>query len=217
MLSRDKLKSWLYLLTYAIVFSIAIAVFYLYRPYSFIDHRKTKIICNKNNVSYDIGPNLIFAFDQKLDPLTDKNVRKLCEYAIINDDQDTYKTPSKINYRLELEHQKEGSWGDALLLSLAVFFLGLFIVNALTSFWQPAESGGASRIRSFVIVSIISLIIFQILLKTPVKKIFCERQMASLINNFKKSAYGYGLQRIQQEEPRMRSVLKNIYQNCLQK
>ena len=208
------------------VFSIAMAVFYLYRPYSFIDHSSTKIVCNKNNVGYDIGPSFFYVFAEKIDPLTDKNVRKLCEYSIINDFGDTYKTPAKVNYHLEAIYEQEGSWGDVILLSSTVFFLGLIIINSLSSFWQAEGASrilkksidsGQARVTNYVIAFIISSVIFHFFLKKPAKYIFCERQMASRSNDFKKSAYGFGWNRIQEEQDRMNYVLGQTFKKCLKK
>lgn len=201
MSSRNKISNLIYFLIFFILFSLSFTVFYLFRPYSYIDQSKSKIVCNNNKTIYDVGPTFFFAFERKLDPKTDKNVRKLCEYSIINDYQDTYKSPRKINYRLIPVYNQEGSWTDAFLISLVIFAPALLL-----------------RAQKAIITSAFFLAIvgFFLLLKIPTKKLYCERQMASRINNFKKSAYGFGLTRIQQEEPYMRTILYQVFQKCLE-
>ena len=191
---------------YAIIISVSLFTFFIFRPYKFIEHNKTKIVCQKNNQSYYIGPNLIFAFEEKLDPQTDKNVRKLCEYAIINDSQNTFKTPEKVNYALSVAYEKEGSWVDTALVSSVIFLLMITILNKFFlnfKFFNP-------------VAILIGLILFLFFLSKPAKSLFCERQMASHINNFKKSAYGYGLLRIQQEEVRIKPLLQQAYKKCVE-
>lgn len=206
-------RNLLYIIVNIIILTISFGIFYIFRPYQFIDHNKTKILCFKNNASYEIGPNLIYILDEKPDPVTEKNIRKLCEYAIINDSQDVLKTPEKVNYALSVSYEKEGNWVDTLFISGITFLLMVVTVNKLFKFnifQQLAES----KLPNLFIV-IFALFSFLILLKKPAKHIFCERQMASRVNNFKRSAYGYGLKRIQQEELQMKSILKQVYGKCL--
>jgi len=217
-----KQLNFFYTLIYAVITTVSLFVFFIFLPYKFIDHNKTKILCFKNNASYEIGPNLIYILDEKPDPITEKNIRKLCEYAIINDSQDVYKTPEKINYTLSVGYEKEGSWGDVVLISIVAFLL---MTVAIDKFGKLIISNFKFQILnqflkfkfSNIIGIILGLILFLLFLYNPTKRLYCERQMASRNNNFKRSAYGYGLKRIQQEEPQMKSLLKQAYDSCLKK
>lgn len=192
------------------MFCLAISILYLFRPYQFIDHNKTKIVCD-NNMSYEIGPNLIFNSSGKFDEQEDKNVRKLCEYAIINDLADSYKSPEKINYHLMISYGKEGSWVDAFLISIAFFLVGSTIIENLLDSFIKMKIGKTSII---ILALLGGFLMFMIFLKNPFTKVYCERQMASRINNFKKAAYGFGFERIAQEEAHIKKILSSQFKTC---
>ena len=223
-----------YSVVLGLLISFFLSILYLFKPYSFIDHSKSRVVCQKNNVTYDLGPNLILVLDKNLDKSTDKNVRKLCEYAIINDYQDAFKTPPGINYQPAFAYEKAGSWGDAVLIGTITFLLIISIVDWLSkliiSNFQflanepdhrsvhgpvPSRSIGTGTWVSNLISIILGLLIFFTFLQKPVRHIYCERQIASKIHNFEKSAYGYGLQHVQEEEKRMSPAIKESLEQCL--
>lgn len=204
-----------------ILISVSLFIFYLLLPFKFIDHNESKITCQKNNASYKLGPNLIFALDEKLDSLTDKNIRKLCEYAILNDYQDTYKTPTKINYHLELAYQQEGSWGDTVLISIGIFLLLSILFNTLGKLINhKSQIPNSNKLSNFKLLNtlaiLLGLIFFLLFLYKPARHLYCERKIAAKMSNFQKSAYGYGLFRIQQEEIGMKPVLDQAFKKCVQ-
>ena len=212
--SKENMKKIIPILLFALCTLtglLSIAILYIMQPYTILDHVKTKVICNKNNASYEIGPNLIYIFDDKVDTLTDKNLRKLCEYAIINDYNDSFKTPPIVNYHIVPAYEKQGSWGDALLISI------VFFITALSFIAIMANRVKKKSINKIIVLCAIltSGIIFIAFFQNPLHKIYCKRQLASRMGNFKKSAYGYGLLRIQQEEPFMTPILKSVYQKCV--
>lgn len=201
---------FLYIFLYCILFSLSFTVFYILRPYRFVDHNSSKVICDKNNIRYEIGPNLLFIFNDKFDAQTDKNVRKLCEYAIINDYQDTYKTPSSINYQLDLAYEIDGGWENVLLVSLSLFGFGFALIERFKKHFHHQTTP-----HLMLIGFGLGLVLFLSVFKNPSRILFCQRQQASTLANFKKSAYGFGLARIEQEEPVIQSVLKEGFQKCL--
>lgn len=207
-----KLLSLLIILTYPVLFSVIIGTFYLFRPYRVLDHQKTTIICVKNNMTYEAGPNLIYAFSETLDPQTDKNVRKLCEYSIMGDYQDSYKAPEMVNYKMIAAYEQRFNWVDTLLVTFVIALIGFaFMEKART-----ALKIHAPNVYTLVIFSLIlGVFIFLTTLYSPLKKLWCERKVASTLHNFKKSAYGYGLQRIQQEEKYLSPVIKSEYEICI--
>lgn len=200
----------LLLLTCLTLFCTLFVFFYLLRPFTIIDHFKTKVVCNTNNATYEIGPNLIYIFDDKPDGRTEKNIRKLCEYAIINDYNDTYKTPENKNYRLATQYVSYGSWGDTVLITtiMIIVFAGT-IAMALQFFkFSPQPI-------IFALALFFSLVVFGIFLFQPAKKMYCKRQIIAKLGNYKRSAYGHGLQRIDQDSKHFHAVLAKLYKKCV--
>ncbi|OGK08674.1 hypothetical protein A2767_01235 [Candidatus Roizmanbacteria bacterium RIFCSPHIGHO2_01_FULL_35_10] len=196
-----------------ILLAAALFLFYIFQPYQFIDHNKTKVICNKNNASYDIGPNLIHILDRKPDSISDKDIRKLCEYSLINDTQDVLRTPEKINYKIAVNYEHEGNWLESFFISLTVYLLLKYLLQnylRLTFNFKSIKS-----ILVFIACIVFSWIFFFFFLIKPAKQISCERRLASVVNNFKKSAYGFGLKRLQQEDIKMKPILKKAYAACI--
>jgi hypothetical protein len=209
---KKYLTAILYYASYLLLFLLFLETFYIFQPFTITNHDKSSIVCEKNNLSYEFGLNLIFAIDNKLDPQADKNIRKLCEYSIINDFQDTYKTPSRVNYFVDMINETDGSWGDTLLVSLAILSLSIIFVEICKNRFAKEQKTTISI--KFIIFGA-GVIIFLLLLKNPSQKLFCNRVMASNLANFKKSAYGYGLQRLQLEEPHIQSFIQEVYLKCL--
>ena len=116
----------LYLLSYLILISFSLGVFYVFRPFKFIDNSKSYLLC-KNNYRYFIGPNLVYSFNGRIDTYNDKKARKVCEYGIIRDYSDTFKTPS-LNYIFNPVYSQESSWFDAAFS----FFLAIAVGTILT-------------------------------------------------------------------------------------
>ncbi len=208
------LPAVMYYASYLVIFLFFFTALYIFRPYAITNYDKSKIVCQKNNLAYEFGPNLIFAIDHTLDPQTDKNVRKLCEYSIINDFQDTYKTPPQVNYRLEIANDTDGGWADTLLVSLSILCLGSIFIEFCKNKLAKEQK---TRIQIIGVFFAAGVLIFFLLLRNPSQKLFCNRVIASNLANFRRSAYGYGLARMREEEPHLRSFIQEVYVKCLNK
>lgn len=114
---------------YIFILTLSMAVFYVFRPYSYVDNCSSYINCTNKNVKYPLGPSFVYCFGDKLDSYNSKKSRKLCEYGIMWDYQDTYKVNNKTNYRLNLIYQQESSWINAFLISSLTFIIGVIIIE----------------------------------------------------------------------------------------
>lgn len=199
-----KISNLFYFISFAILTALSIGIFYIFLPYQIIEHKRSQIICLKNNLIYEIGPNLIFMFDQKPDLGNDKKIRKLCEYSIVQDYHDSLKTPAGKNYRLDLKYETVGSIGDTLLMSLTFFGLGLILIKKYNK-------------GIIILGAATGFFFFLILVEKPARSIYCQRQIASAVGNFKKSASGIGLSIVQLEEPALQSISKEIIKKCIEK
>src|SRR3989338_10998377 len=118
----------LYLLLYLILIFFSLGVFYIFRPFKLIDNSKSYLLC-KNNYRYFIGPNLVYSFDGRIDAYNDKKARKVCEYGIIRDYGDNFKTPS-LNYNFNPVYSQESSWSNAAFAFFLAFSLGAVLIEA---------------------------------------------------------------------------------------
>ena len=119
----------LYLLLYLLLISSSLGVFYIFRPFKFIDNSKSYLLCQNNN-KFFIGPNLVFTFDGLLDSYNDKKARKLCEYSLIRDYADTLKTPPAVNYGFTPVYSQESSWSNTAFAFFLAFSLGAVLIEA---------------------------------------------------------------------------------------
>ncbi|MBI2641193.1 hypothetical protein HYW87_01190 [Candidatus Roizmanbacteria bacterium] len=101
----------------------------LFRPFMYIDNDHSYILCNKDKIRYELGPNVIFAIDKKLDPFNDAKARKLCEHQIIRDYINSYPVPEKINYTFLPQKLQESSWLGALFSAILTFAVGSFLIG----------------------------------------------------------------------------------------
>ncbi|OGK16198.1 hypothetical protein A2774_04965 [Candidatus Roizmanbacteria bacterium RIFCSPHIGHO2_01_FULL_39_12c] len=187
-----------------LTFAITLFIFFSFRPVKIIDHQKSEVICHKNNIAYNLGPNLIIALNDKLDPVTDSKIKKLCEYSIINDTNNIYQIPDSPNYSVSAVYKQAGSWTDAILLGITVFILLYVIFNGAVQF----------KFTTYLFAFPLSLLIFIIFLLNVAKQIYCQRLTGSTLNNFRISAYGFGSQRLQQEEILLKEALIDNLKQC---
>lgn len=126
-----KVSYWLiystYLLSYFVLLAFSIGVFSLFQPFNLVDNSKSKLIC-KNNYSYYIGPNLVFSFNARIDSYNDKKARKVCEYGIIRDYNDTFKTP-EMNYTFVPAYTQESSWLNAVFAAFLTIVTGTILIE----------------------------------------------------------------------------------------
>ncbi len=195
------------ILLIGIVLAASFAVGYTFKPFTYIDNGSSKIVCNKNNVALDMGWNFIYTFEDKLDSFNDVKARKLCEFNSIKDYANFYKTPSDVNYHFEAKYTQDSSWTDTLLVFNAALFLGILIVRALLR--------RNLDLKYLALSLIIAPFIFFFLLRKPSAVFFCQRQVARKVNNFKRVIFRYNIFPIPEEEQHIRSVLPQIYKNCL--
>lgn len=128
---KDNLLLTIYILTYSLVFALSMSSFIIFRPFFYVDNDTSTVVCNKDQKSYEISPNLIYSVDQKLDPGNDKKARKLCEYQIISDYTDVYKAPMEKNYIFAHSMEQESSWPNAVFAAFLIFFLGSAFVELI--------------------------------------------------------------------------------------
>ncbi|OGK08677.1 hypothetical protein A2767_01250 [Candidatus Roizmanbacteria bacterium RIFCSPHIGHO2_01_FULL_35_10] len=119
------------ILIYSIIISLALIVFIIYAPFTLVDNKYSYLICSKNKARFEIGPNLIYTFNQSLDNFNDKKARKLCEYGLIKDYSDSLKTPPEKNYNFYPVYITESSWLDAIFLGFITYLSGLTIITFL--------------------------------------------------------------------------------------
>ncbi|MBI4009310.1 hypothetical protein HY357_03685 [Candidatus Roizmanbacteria bacterium] len=123
----------LYLLAYILLTSLSLAVFRLYKPYLYIENNTSYVICNDGS-RFETGPNSIFSFDKKLDLFNEKKAKKLCQYKIIRDYGDMYKTSNEINYQFHPVEVEESSWITAILAFYIFFVSGAFVIEIIKRF-----------------------------------------------------------------------------------
>lgn len=119
----------IYIILHAILFSIVTCVFFIYRPYSYIDNIRSYITCNQTGEKFEIGPNLIYTFTGSLDGFNDKKARKLCQYGLIRDYADNLKTPSVKNYNFYPIYTKESNWIDDAVITSIIFIIGACTIS----------------------------------------------------------------------------------------
>ncbi len=100
------------------------------RPYVNVDSNKSLITCNNGKI-YSAGKNSIYLdSDGSLSDYNEENVRKLCEYDILNDYLDKYKRPENVNYKLNVGYY--GSWEEVikiLVIGEIIVFLVFEIIK----------------------------------------------------------------------------------------
>ncbi|MBI4009304.1 hypothetical protein HY357_03655 [Candidatus Roizmanbacteria bacterium] len=206
-----------YILVCILLISISFGAMSIFLPFTFVDNDQSKLICDKNAASFDIGPNYIYTLEDRLDAFNDEKARKLCEYSIIRDYGNFYQTPQNINYQFKPVYAKDSSWGDALLIGLATFFFGVLIIEGLQKiFVKQIHLTGQYRlgiVYGFILLG--GAIVFLIFLRKPAKSLFCQRQIARKVVNFRNSAFQGGVIPIPEEDKHINSLTKTLYETCL--
>lgn len=203
----------IYLISYVIIFSIAYSVFYIFKPYKYVDNATSKIICDKNSAQFDTGWNFVYTFNQQLDQFNDKKARKMCEYNVIKDYADTLKTPPAVNYRFVPQFTHESNWTDALIMFFAPLILGTIFIEAARNVLHKSLLIHQALI--ILLSALLGFFLFFVVLKKPAAEIFCARQVARKVNNFKRVVFKFGVFPIPEENSYIQSILPDLYQNCL--
>lgn len=207
-----KLYIAVYLTLYIILLSLSIGIFYVFKPFTYVDNNKSLITCSKDGRSFEAGWNFVYTFNKSLDSFNDAKARKLCQYNAIKDYADYYKTPATINYQFVPKYIQESSWGDALVMFFAFFILGLIIIETLNN---QINHFVKIDIKKLLVLSTISILFFFLFIRKPSSIVYCHRQIAKKVNNFKRDIFKYGIFPILEEDKHISSVLPSLYNNCL--
>jgi len=124
------MKNILYCLTYSIIISISLGALVIYKPVTYIDNGKSSIVCTKNNQKFEMGPNFIYIFGDKIDDFNDSKARKLCEYGLVKDYGNTLQKPSNVNYTLDIVMTQDSSWTNAIIAAFVLFIFGMIVIEA---------------------------------------------------------------------------------------
>ena len=210
-------KSIVYFVSYVLLLVISFSVFYIFKPYSYVDNATSHIICNKNSASFESGWNFVYAFDAKLDEFNDIKARKMCEYNLVKDYDNTVKTPPEVNYRFEPNYIKESSWADTIFMASATLIFGfIFIEFVKLKFTTHTSLVRSHQIGKFILLAtIFACGLFYFFLYKPAASIFCKRQIARKVNNFKRVIFKYGIFPIPEEDAHIKSLTPGLYQRCL--
>lgn len=194
-----------------ICLTLAISVFFLFKPFTYLDNDTSSITCQNGGI-FIIGPNYIYSFEKNLDQFNDIKARKLCAFGVIRDYINYYKTPEQKNYQLKAAFNQNSSWGDAVIAASAVILFSWFILNLLLG--KNLQNIYSSKL--LIISILISSLLFIFFLKNPVKKLYCQRQIAQKVVNFRNSAFKYGVISVPDEDKYIKEVTPKIFQSCLQ-
>ncbi|OGK22180.1 hypothetical protein A2866_03415 [Candidatus Roizmanbacteria bacterium RIFCSPHIGHO2_01_FULL_39_8] len=204
---------------YIIIVAISMGAFFIFQPFSFVDNGKSKIACD-NGSSFEIGPNFIYTFTDKIDSFNDAKARKICAYNIIRDYGNAYKTPQSSNYGFKPVYIKNSSWGDAWLILVATFLLGsIFIQGIKRVFFESTKDPLFTEFfkwNFFAVVFIfLGIILFLIVIRKPARHIHCQLQIAQKVVNFRNSAFQGGIIPIPEENAHINSSIKTLYETCI--
>jgi hypothetical protein len=179
-------------------------MFIIFKPFTYVDNDKSKIVCNNNGASFDAGPNYIYTLDQSLDGFNDVKARKLCEFNTIRDYIQAYKTPS-MNYQFKPVYTTNSSWGDALLMTLITFVVGTFAI----------EIAKKRTALTFLFLAVFIFLSYFLYFQKNALKIFCQRQIAEKVVNFRNSAYKGGVIAVPEEDTHIKSLVNSLNKQCL--
>lgn len=147
----NKLKYPFYLSSYSLLLSVIIAVFFILRPFSYIDNDRSNLICLIDKTINETGSNMIFMLDEHLNKPNDIKARKLCKYKIIRDYNNTYQTPTTINYTLIPKVAYESSWLNDIFICIVLFIFSSVIIESGWRFMCKRNSAVWNRIRDLVV------------------------------------------------------------------
>ncbi len=203
----------LYLFLYLVLTTLSVGVFFIFRPFILLDNSKSYLLC-KNNYRYFIGPNLVYSFDGKIDAYNDKKARKVCEYGIIRDYGDTFKTPS-LNYDFNPIYSQESSWSNAAFAFFLAFCLGAILIEVTFKAVSLLFLTKKQMLQFILIIFFLNItggIFFNFLMKKPAAEVFCQKKVNTMILNFKLSI---NFTSQSEEEKYVNGFTKQLYQQCL--
>lgn len=213
-----------YIVSYLILIALSLGIFYIFKPYSYVDNNKSLVICSGTNASYEIGPNFIYSFAKTLDTFNDVKARKICAYGAIKDYGNMLKTPTEINYRFEPKYIQESDWADTVFMFFATLVVGAIAIEILRVIISKALTQQRPVMRElkvkevvffFLLCFFLALPVFFFVLKKPAAIIFCKRQVARKVNSFKRIIFRYGVFPIPEEDSHIHAVVAPLYEKCL--
>ena len=134
-------------------------------------------------------------------------------------------TPVKVNYRFEPKYIQESSWTDAVLMFFATIVFGAIIIEVLNNIINSKPKKEEFELKfyknknsllGFFLFLILAIVLFFFLLKKPSVQIYCNSQVATKVNNFKRIIFKYGVFPIPQEKKHINSVIPKLYRSCLE-
>ena len=140
----------LYFAFYLVLIELSLGVFFIFKPFTYVDNVSSYIVCNKSKLNFEIGPNFIYTFNGILDEFNDQKAKKLCEYGLIKDYADTLKTPAIQNYAFYPLYTVDSSWIDALVISFITFLAGVIMIETSAYFFIGPTVFGKRLINLFV-------------------------------------------------------------------
>ena len=223
------MRNLLNIFAHSAIISLALGSLFIFKPFTYIDNAQSQIICNKDGQTFELGWNFIYTFSDKLDSFNDTKARKLCEYKIIKDYSNTYQTPAIRNYDFRPKYIQESSWPEAIFMFFAMLIFGALIIELTNNTLKVRKSSSThpegekitkislpSFLLFFTSIFFASLLFF-FLFKKPAAMIYCKRQVARKVNNFKRIIFKYGIIPIPEEDEHIKSILPDLYESCLAK
>lgn len=201
--SRSKITQVFTIFSYLLLTTLSLSALIIFKPFTMVDNDTSKIVCQKGG-SFDAGPNYIYTFEQRLDSFNDEKARKLCEFGIIRDYHNVYKTPLSQNYDFKPIYRSVSSWGDALLVTGILMLGGCFLIELV-------KKNGLLMMSVSCILCITSIFLY--IQKIPFK-LNCNLQIAYKVTNFRNSAYKGGVVAMLEEDAHINSVVKVLYKQC---
>jgi len=192
-----------------LTFSLAISAFFLFKPFNYIDNDQSAVLCDNGGI-FNIGPNYIYSFEDRLDSFNGIKARKLCQFNAIRDYNDTYKSPETINYQFKPIFSQDSSWPDALLMASAVILAAWLLIG----FFVKKDLKNYFSFKYIFISFLLGTAVYFVVLRQPTINLYCQRQVAQKVVNFRNSAFKYGVLSVPEEDKHIKEITPEIFQKC---
>ncbi|OGK19851.1 hypothetical protein A3C23_04060 [Candidatus Roizmanbacteria bacterium RIFCSPHIGHO2_02_FULL_37_13b] len=199
----------LYYFLYLLLISVSAGVFFVFKPFKYINHIESSIYCFDGK-RYGANTIFMFSLDGKLDLFNDKKARKQCAYSIIFDYYDMYKTPNNINYRYVPVFSQESSLMEAFLAAFTFFLSGAMIIEKI---YKLKNKIFAPFLILFSIIA--SCFIFVFFVKPVVVKLHCQKKIEFLDNDIRRAMIANAFKSNFDDDDYVAKSLKRIYDKCI--
>ena len=125
------MRTFFYISIYSLLITLSFSISLFFMPFKYVDNDHSYISCFSDGRRYETSPNYIFALDDKLDSFNDIKARKLCEYKIISDYNNTYSTPASVNYEFLPVVFQDSSWLNVIFVFLLTFVIGSALLESM--------------------------------------------------------------------------------------